>query len=762
VEESASDRRPEDPAELQRLLEDDPADLYENAPCGYFSALPDGRVVKVNHTFCEWTGRDAADLLGTRFQELLSIGGRVFYETHMAPLLRMQGAVREVALDVTRADGTPVPCLVNAVEVRDASGAPLLVRATVFEATSRRRYERALLAAQRAAAESEARSWTLQQVVSELAAATSAREVAQVIVARSRTAVGASGAGLWLATERREAARPAPSLPPIDLVAVDGIPPQLLREMEAAAIGGAELVREGGVHTVPFGAGVRAVWPGLAAAMEETGQEALVIVSVNADSRHLGALVLLLGTAGDSELIDLTEPGHRGRLPQAELDLLATMGRQAGQALERVGLYEETARQAERSAFLLDAARLMASAQDVAETAERLAELAVPRLADLCVIDLVTEHGLVRPAARHGDPRRRRLVDELQERRLPVRDPTHPSVQAMEQGRTVWVRGVTDAWLAEVTGDERHLEIARALRLADLVCVPLTAEGRTVGVLTLGTDRRRGSFTPADVEVAEQLALQVSQVVDKGQRFELETRTSHTLQANLLPPAPPPVPGLRVAVRYLAASLGADVGGDFYDVVPLPGDQVALAVGDVVGHDIAAAAVMGQLRSVHRALLADGASPSAVVDRLQAGWPMLGLQRMATALFAALDPGSGRLRVASAGHLPPLVVSRGDAALLDVRPSRMLGAPPSPAPTAEWSGVLSLGATLLLYTDGLVESRDADLDVGLAALMDAAARGATDDPDEFCDRLLGELAGGDRADDVALLAITRVPWVETP
>ncbi|MGY1690428.1 SpoIIE family protein phosphatase [Geodermatophilus sp. SYSU D01105] len=757
MEEPAGSPRPEDPGRLQRLLEDDPADLYENAPCGYFSALPDGRVVKVNRTFCEWTGRAAGEVLGTRFQELLSIGGRVFYETHMAPLLRMQGAVREVALDIARGDGSLLPCLVNAVEVRDASGAAVLVRATVFEATSRRRYERALLAAQRAAAESEARSRTLQQVVSEVAAATSAREVAQVIVSRSRAAVGASGAGLWLATERRDAPRPGQSVPPIELVAVDGIPPQLLRQMEAAAVGGAELVREGGVHTVPLGAGVQAVWPGLAAAMEETGQEALVVVSVNADSRHLGALVLVLGTLGDSELVELTEPGRRGTLPQADLDLLATVGQQAGQALERVRLYEETARAAERSAFLLDASRLMASAPDVARMAEQLAELAVPRLADICVLDLVTEHGLTRPAARHGDPRRRRLADELRERHLPVRHPAHPGVQAMEQGRTIWIREVTDAWLREVTSDERHLATARALQLVSLVCVPLRAEGRTLGVLTLGTDRRRGPLTAADVEVAEQLALQVSQVVDKGQRFELETQTSHTLQANLLPPAPPPVPGLRVAVRYLAASLGADVGGDFYDVVPLPGDQVALAVGDVVGHDITAAAVMGQLRSVYRTLLADGATPSAVIDRLQSAWSLLGLQRMATALFATLDPAGGQLRVASAGHLPPLVVSGEDAALLDVRPSRMLGAPPAPAPTAEWAGVLSPGATMLLYTDGLVESRDADIDEGLAALRDAAVRVGTDDPDGFCDRLLAELAGGVRPDDVALLAITRMP-----
>ncbi|MGY1662737.1 SpoIIE family protein phosphatase, partial [Geodermatophilus sp. SYSU D00705] len=746
MDERSEPQPPDRPAGLYRLLDEDPADLYESAPCGYVSMLPDGRVVKVNRTFCEWTGRDAGELLGTRFQELLSIGGRVFYETHMAPLLRMQGGVREVALDVVRGDGALLPCLVNVVEVRDDTGAPLLLRATVFEATSRRRYERALLAAQRAAAESEARSHTVQRVVSELARATTAREVADVVVTRAREAVGASGAGLWLADERRAADRPGTSMPPVELVASDGIPEELLSAMGAAAAGGAELVRGGGVHTVPLGAGLQAVWPDLARAMDDAGQEALVVVAVNADSRHLGALVLLLGARGDSELIELTEPGRRGSLPRADVELLDTVGRQAGQALERVRLYEETARQAGRSAFLLDAARLMASAVGVTETAERLAELAVPRLADVCVIDLATEHGPARPAARHGDPRRQADVAELQERHLPLRSGPHPSVRAMVEGRTVWVREITDRFLVEITTDERHLEIARSLDLRSLVCVPLMAEGRALGVLTLGADRRRGPFTAADVEVAEQLALQVSLVVDKAQRFEREALTSHTLQRNLLPPVPPSVPGLAVAVRYVAASLGADVGGDFYDVVPLPGTEVGLAVGDVVGHDITAAAVMGQLRGVYRALLADRPPPSAVIDRLQAGWSLLGLQRMATALFASLDPATGQLRIASAGHLPPLLVAEGHAELLDVRPSRMLGAPPAPAPAAEWAGVLPPGATLLLYTDGLVESRDADLDVGLDALLEVGARAPTAHTDPLCDRRLVDLVCGETRD----------------
>jgi serine/threonine-protein kinase RsbW len=126
---------------------------------------------------------------------------------------------------------------------------------------------------------------------------------------------------------------------------------------------------------------------------------------------------------------------------------------------------------------------------------------------------------------------------------------------------------------------------------------------------------------------------------------------------------------------------------------------------------------------------------------------------MATALFATLDLPTGALRIASAGHPPPLLIADGRADYLPVVPSRMLGAPPAPA--VEWTGVLPPGATLVLFTDGLVESRTSDIDAGLARLQAVALRSATADPDELCDRLLADLAGTHRADDIALLALTR-------
>ncbi len=734
---------------LDELLEDDPADLYENAPMGYLSTLPDGRIVKVNHTFCDWIGRPADEVMGARFQELLSMGGRVYYETHLIPLLRMQGAVREIALDLVRADGTPLACLANAVEIRDDDGAPLLVRATVFEATARRRYERGMLAAQRKAEESELRSLTLQMVVSDLAAAISVGDVASVIVERSREALQARGAALVLVESDPHDPDAAPALQP---VRSEGMPENLLRELRAAA--GSQLAVElaRGVRSIVLDGALRGGQPALSAAMTAARLSELVVVPVSADGRRLGVLVLALGTGPDA-LIDLDQPAETATLTTADVNLLWTIGRQAGQALERARLHEETARQADRASFLLEAARLLAEAADVTDTVDRLAQLVVSRLADVCVVDLDTEEGLLRPAVRHGDAQRAHLAEGLRARHLPRRSTAHPSVRALQSSATQWIRAVDDGFLRAIAVDDEHLEVLRALDLSAVVAVPLTAEGRQLGVLTIWADARRGPFTVADVEVAEQLALQVGLVVARAQRFDLAVRTSHALQANLLPPTPPPLEGLAIAVRYLAATHGVDVGGDFYDVVQLPGAEVGLAVGDVVGHDITAAATMGQLRSVYRALLADGPSPGAVIDRLQTGWPLLSLRRMATALFASLDPVSGRLRIASAGHPPPVLLSGGEAGFLPVRPSRMLGAPPTEA--VEWDGVLPRGASLVLFTDGLVESRSADIDEGFDRLLAAASSAGTTDPDALCDHLLSELTGTHRADDIALLVLTR-------
>jgi sigma-B regulation protein RsbU (phosphoserine phosphatase) len=148
------------------LVEDSAEDLYDNAPCGYLSTLPDGMIVKVNRTFLAWIGHRREELVGRkRFQDLLTVGGRIFHETHYAPLLQMQGTVREIAIELVRADGRRLPVLINSVVKNDPQGRPMAIRTTVFDATDRREYERELLRARQRAEQSEARARILAQTL---------------------------------------------------------------------------------------------------------------------------------------------------------------------------------------------------------------------------------------------------------------------------------------------------------------------------------------------------------------------------------------------------------------------------------------------------------------------------------------------------------------------------------------------------------------------------------------------------------------------
>ena len=148
------------------LLDDDAEELYERAPCGYLSTAPDGTIVKVNQTFLIWTGFDRADLVGRRrFVDLLTGGGRIYHETHYAPMLQGQGSAREIALDIVASDGRRLPALVNAVLERDVDGEPVVIRVAAFDATDRRKYEQELLRAKRRAEDSERRATTLAQTL---------------------------------------------------------------------------------------------------------------------------------------------------------------------------------------------------------------------------------------------------------------------------------------------------------------------------------------------------------------------------------------------------------------------------------------------------------------------------------------------------------------------------------------------------------------------------------------------------------------------
>lgn len=424
--------------------------------------------------------------------------------------------------------------------------------------------------------------------------------------------------------------------------------------------------------------------------------------------------------------------------------------RRAGEQ-ERAALTEQLAAAERWQRFLLQAADALARTTGFSDTLQALAEVAVPTLGDLCLIDVAVDSGgVARMAAVHADPARRDLAERLRAW-PPEPDGTHPSVVVMRERRSRWSSEMPEDFLAATTRNQEHLEVLAALEFRSYMAVPLIAAGQVLGAVTFVSAGSHRVFGEEDLRLAEELATRMALVIDKERRYDRERDASHLLQANLLPSHDLEVPGIEVAVRYLAGTRDAEVGGDFWDYAELTTGEVALVVGDVAGHDMVAAAQMAQLRSVCRALQTDG--PGELLDAVQHAWPHLGLDRLATAVFARLDPSTGRLRLASAGHPPPVVVEQGRAYVVPVEPVPPLGAPALPA--LEWEGELASGAAVVFYTDGLVESNERDVDEGMTALTHACLASGPGDPEALADRILDALTSPDRSDDVAVLVVRR-------
>jgi serine phosphatase RsbU (regulator of sigma subunit)/anti-sigma regulatory factor (Ser/Thr protein kinase) len=284
-----------------------------------------------------------------------------------------------------------------------------------------------------------------------------------------------------------------------------------------------------------------------------------------------------------------------------------------------------------------------------------------------------------------------------------------------------------------------------------LLAVPLPVDERLIGVLIVGAGGGRG-LGGVEADLLGLAADRIALSIQRAQLYEREHVIAQTLQRSLLPERLPHIPGLTVAARYLPAREEARVGGDWYDVLELPGDAVGLAMGDVVSHGIRAASTMGQLRSAIRAYAFDREPPSETLTKLNTVVRGLDQRETATAVYLALDLADRSLRFASAGHPPPLVIDpAGRARLLEEGRSVPLGAH---AGTSYPEAVVPLeaGSTIVLYTDGLVERRGSSLNEGLAQLVSEAS-GDSVEPESLCDRLIGALLGDQPPlDDVALLA----------
>jgi PAS domain S-box-containing protein len=296
----------------------------------------------------------------------------------------------------------------------------------------------------------------------------------------------------------------------------------------------------------------------------------------------------------------------------------------------------------------------------------------------------------------------------------------------------------------------------RRAGLRSVAGVPLLAGGRAIGALHVGSEQPR-SFGREDVRLLELVADRVAVAIENSRHFEHERTIAETLQRSLLPNRLPDVAGVALAARYEPGGAGLKVGGDWYDALELPDGQLAVAIGDVVGHGIEAASAMGQLRNALRVHLLEGAGPAEALRGLDRLVHASESGEVTTLVCLLLDPGTRRFRYASAGHPPPLVVEpSGAARFLEAGRSLPLGASTATI-YVEATDELAPGSTLLLYTDGLIERRGHSLDRGLQRLAQAAGVG-TEDVEELVEHVLRELLeAGQHEDDVALVAVRPLP-----
>ncbi len=298
--------------------------------------------------------------------------------------------------------------------------------------------------------------------------------------------------------------------------------------------------------------------------------------------------------------------------------------------------------------------------------------------------------------------------------------------------------------------------VFRDTGVRSLAAVPLVAGERVIGVIEAASERRR-AFSPHDVRMLALAADRLSQAIERTQVNERAHHIAETLQRALLPDRLPGVPGVALAARYLPGGPGTDVGGDWYDVIPSPDGRVGLVMGDVVGRGVAAASLMGQLRNAFRVYALDGKPPEEILDKVNVLLHQFEPGQMATAVHLDFDPREDAVCFAAAGHPPPVLrLPDGSADFMRGTPSAPLGVLPYTR-YHQQKARLPAGATLLVYTDGLVDRPDTSLTNGLSDLLAAVASGPAD-PDELCEHVLHALLpGGPPGDDIALLALQSVP-----
>jgi PAS domain S-box-containing protein len=381
----------------------------------------------------------------------------------------------------------------------------------------------------------------------------------------------------------------------------------------------------------------------------------------------------------------------------------------------------------EAQRFLAQVGATLSSSLDYPTTLASVANLAVPHLADWCVIDVLEEDGsLDRLAMTHQNPDKVALAQELEERYPPDPDAPRGVAQVLRTGRSELVREIPESLLEKAARDAEHREILRGLGLKSYMIVPLVARGRTLGAISLVSAESGQRYGEAELELANELARRAALAVDNARLYRGRTQVARTLQEGLLPSRLPEVPGVEVGLRYVSAG-EVDVGGDFYDLFEArmvdqngfsePSSSWGVVIGDVVGKGAEAATLLAFARYTIRALATRESCPSTVLSSLNEA--MLaqrherGDHKFCTVTYVKLETNQGntergaKITISRGGHPPPFLL-RSDGSIYRVgEPGRAIGVFDN-ANLTEQEVSLALGDALILYTDGVVEARSPD------------------------------------------------------
>jgi PAS domain S-box-containing protein len=403
-----------------------------------------------------------------------------------------------------------------------------------------------------------------------------------------------------------------------------------------------------------------------------------------------------------------------------------------------------------RLELLVAASGALARELDLGQVLAVLTDLAVRAMGDWCCVHLVEDDGSVRLyATKHPDPESEALVNRLLDWFPVTAQQTMGPAAVIVTGQPQLIGEMTEKRLREVTGSADEAAELSAVRPRGGIAVPLAARGRVLGALSIARLTDEG-FDDADLDLLRELGRRAALAIDNAMLYLRERSVALALQRSLLPQREPDVDALDVAWRYVPGAGDTEVGGDWFDVIPLSVGRVGLVIGDVMGRGVRAAAVMGQLRAAVRAYAVQDLPPAQVMGYLDGLVEHVGDVQLVTCVYAVYDPSSYELTLSNAGHVPPMIVrSDGTPEVLPPAESVPLGV----GGTGYSDDTYRLGPddALVLYTDGLIERRDQPIDAGFAALASVVAP-LSRDLNDACDTVLhglGRATGHD--DDIALL-----------